>query len=359
MKHQVYRCVFLNFISLIFLSSLFAGNIEEMGSEQESSAPQKYTVDLLPDLEVLSLSCNPVSPTILETGEYTAVVKNVGDATAGASHVSIRIGSQTGIKYAVPALDPGETYSVTRYQRQSVALYYRVEAIADCNNEVTELVEDDSSITEKGPNEEWLNVLISNKVPNLAVTSLTFTPEVPNTDDTIQITAIIENIDKGTAAASTAILKIGSESFPPNYPVPLLKKGDTYTLTREINLPITQQFLVEVFADSAEIINEPDEDDNIETNMISVVHPVKIGSHESTETNRMILLVYSAPNSLNTLYSCTSLSTGTWTECSCALSVDGPIAITPIFTDYMGEVLIYVDKQSAPRQFYKVIRNIN
>jgi CARDB protein len=95
----------------------------------------------LSDLIVESLTHTPASPTTADMITFTAVVKNVGSAGAGASTLELRIGGETPgapqTQLAVPALGPGQSFTAQR-QLQLSAGNYRNTATADVTNVVAE-----------------------------------------------------------------------------------------------------------------------------------------------------------------------------------------------------------------------------
>jgi hypothetical protein len=101
------------------------------------------------DLIVESLTHSPASPTTLNTITFTAVVKNIGNATAGPSTLNFKIGGETfGQDFAIPGLTPGEIFTVQRQELLGVAQNYRNTVMADSNNEVIETMEDNNQKTD-------------------------------------------------------------------------------------------------------------------------------------------------------------------------------------------------------------------
>jgi hypothetical protein len=102
-----------------------------------------------PDLIIESLTHSPASPTTLNTISFAAVVKNVGNAQAGTSTLNLKVGGETfGQDFAIPGLAPGESFTVQRQALLEVAQNYRNTGMADSNNQVTELREDNNQKTD-------------------------------------------------------------------------------------------------------------------------------------------------------------------------------------------------------------------
>lgn len=94
------------------------------------------------DLAVVSLTHSPAGPTAGSPITFTATIKNVGLGRAKPSVLAFRVGSETppGQTFAVPALDPGDSYSVSRHE-VLVPQRYRNTVVADVNNDVQEVDE--------------------------------------------------------------------------------------------------------------------------------------------------------------------------------------------------------------------------
>jgi subtilase family serine protease len=103
------------------------------------------------DLVVSSLTHSPASPTTADTITFTAVVKNIGTATAPASTLMFKIGGETPgapeTLFAVPALAPGETFQVQR-QATLIAQNYINTATADYTGSVPETNETNNTTTD-------------------------------------------------------------------------------------------------------------------------------------------------------------------------------------------------------------------
>ncbi len=102
-----------------------------------------------PDLVVFSLTHSPASPTTVDLITFTAVVKNIGTGSAGASTLSFQIGGESSPPtFSVPVLAPGATHTVQRQLVLGVAQNYINTAIADVNNDVTESNEANNQSTD-------------------------------------------------------------------------------------------------------------------------------------------------------------------------------------------------------------------
>jgi broad specificity phosphatase PhoE len=97
------------------------------------------------DLTVTSLTHSPTNPTTTDLITFAAVVKNIGNERAGPSTLSFRVGGETFPQMIdIPALTPNETLTAERKLRLSVARHYRNTAIADVDNHVLEMDENNN-----------------------------------------------------------------------------------------------------------------------------------------------------------------------------------------------------------------------
>jgi len=97
------------------------------------------TVAVMPDLVVDSLTWSPTDPSTVDLITITAVVENVGSATAGASSLELSLAAEVGAPtYAIPALDPGETHQIQRQETIGAPADYNITATADINDDVVE-----------------------------------------------------------------------------------------------------------------------------------------------------------------------------------------------------------------------------
>lgn len=80
-------------------------------------------------------------------------------------------------------------------------------------------------------------IRIGPPTPDLVVSSLTHTPVTPDSNDQIELTAVVENVGNGSAAASALCFEIGGESCATDpddtlFDVPSLAPGATFEVLR-------------------------------------------------------------------------------------------------------------------------------
>jgi len=102
-----------------------------------------------PDLVVASLTHSPTNPTTADTMTFVVMVQNIGNATAGASVMSLTVGWEVdSLCYIVPSLAPNATYQVTYTHQVVYAQSYLNTATADATNVVTESNESNNVATD-------------------------------------------------------------------------------------------------------------------------------------------------------------------------------------------------------------------
>ena len=120
-----------------------------------------------------------------------------------------------------------------------------------------------------------LSLVLFGCKPDLRIESLTHSPEIPTTADTITFTAVVKNIGPETAGQSTLALKVGGETIPETYPVPSLNPGEKHTVQRQENLSVAQRYRNTATADFNDDVNESNETNNQKIDEYRVVPPIK------------------------------------------------------------------------------------
>lgn len=109
---------------------------------------------------------------------------------------------------------------------------------------------------------DTVTVSVSIELPDLVISSFTYSPASPNTANPITFTAVVENIGTGSANVSVLSFKIGGESNPPTFNVPALASGATYEVQRQEVFDIAQGYIYTVIADVNNDVTESDETNN-------------------------------------------------------------------------------------------------
>ncbi|MFC1660564.1 CARDB domain-containing protein, partial [Gemmatimonadota bacterium] len=153
------------------------GTVAE-SNEANNQRTDNFTVTTAPqpDLVVSSLTHAPASPTTDDPVTLAAVVRNDGNATAGASTLRLEVTGAAATTHDVPQLAPGQTYSVPRPLGTLAAGSYTVTATADDGGTVAESNEANNQRTDNF-------TVTTAPQPDLVVSSLTHAPASPTTDD--------------------------------------------------------------------------------------------------------------------------------------------------------------------------------
>jgi subtilase family serine protease len=213
-----------------------------------------------PDLEVSSLTHAPLNPTISDTITITAIVRNSGDEASISSTLEIDVaGEATPATYAIPSLNPSDTYQVQRQVSLTTPGVYQVKATADLDDDVTETNETNNETTD--------NIIVT--APDLTVSSLGHLPIDPTNIDTITITAIVEN--EGDAAAGASTLEIDVDGDALTYAVPSLNPSETHQVQRQLVLNTPGAYVVTATADMNHAVTESNENNNVTTDTIDVI----------------------------------------------------------------------------------------
>ena len=108
---------------------------------------------------------------------------------------------------------------------------------------------------------------------DLTVVSLTHSPAVPTTKDTITFTAVVKNKGIKAAEPSTLALQVGGETTPATYSVPGLSPGETHTVQRQETLSVAQGYRNTATADYKQEIKELNENNNQKIEDYRVLKP--------------------------------------------------------------------------------------
>ncbi len=233
---------------------------------------------IAPDLIVASLTHDPANPTTADTITFTATVENVGTDHAPASTLMFKIGGETTgdpqTLFAVPALGPGDSFSVQR-QAQLTALGYTNTATADFNDVIFEIDETNNTTTD--------NYVVT-VPPDLVVESMTHAPANPTILDTMTFTATVRNNGVGPAPATTLMFKIGGETpgaAQTLFAVPALSPGESFTAQRQEQLTVAQGYINTATADHNSDVTETDEGNNTTTDNYVVTEPPDVPTQVS------------------------------------------------------------------------------
>lgn len=216
-----------------------------------------------PDLVVSSLDHAPADPTNIDNVTITAIVENIGDATATTSTLELDVDGDV-TTYEVPPLDPTDTFQVQRQVLFGTPGSYDVEATADVDDDVNESDEGNNTAA------DTIDVI---EAPDLIVSSLDHAPVDPFTNDIVTITAEVQNI--GGTTATTTTLEIDVDGDVTTHEIPILAPSETHQVQRQVSFPSAGNYPVTATADDTDEEAESNEANNTAEDEIVVVEPPK------------------------------------------------------------------------------------
>jgi subtilase family serine protease len=220
-----------------------------------------------PDLEIDTISFVPADPTTRDSITFSVRVRNNGPGISSPCYLQLKIGGESmPPEYLVPAMASGATYTRERKMLLPIALTYLGIAYIDSRGEIAETSETnnrDSIIFSVDPPPR----------PDLEISSFTKSPASPTTRDSITFSVQVRNNGPGISSSCYLRLKIGGESMPPEYLIPAMAPGATYTRERKMLLPIALTYLGIAHIDYGNDILESDETNNIDSLIFTVDPP--------------------------------------------------------------------------------------
>jgi subtilase family serine protease len=220
-----------------------------------------------PDLIVSEISIMPTNPYTTDAIVVKAVCKNIGTATAGASHMRFKIGGESiPPVYDIESLAPGAARQWLRGVNLTVAQNYLITVTADANSEVVESNETNNLKTFS------FTVLAPGK-PDLIVESITAIPAAPHVGDHVNITVKYANIGTATAVKFITITTVGGEA-PPAMPATYhnVRPGNKFSESRTVTFDHAGNFLIKSIIDANNEVVEILETNN-EKHLVLVVRP--------------------------------------------------------------------------------------
>jgi hypothetical protein len=98
--------------------------------------------------------------------------------------------------------------------------------------------------------------------PDFIIDSVSVSPAIPDTTDTVTITATVKNTGPGFGRHSKVSVAIGDEASPQKYFIPALIPDDSFSISRKALLPDARQYRAEAVADADSAVFELDETNN-------------------------------------------------------------------------------------------------
>jgi len=238
--------------------------VDELNNVKESNeSNNEYTATYTtspPDLIIDKITWAPLNPSKNDTVSINATVKNQGSGRADACHVAYFIDGELKSTVPVNALEAGASVNVTfnwtvtsdKLQVRTVVDYYQnVSESDETNNEKT--------------------ATISTLAPDLAVTSITWSPINAAVGDTVSINATIKNLGGGRSEKTHAACIIDNvvTSSPD---IPEIIGGGEAVLTFSW-VATGGSHTIRVIADYDNLIEETTKDNNSLSVTVNVIPP--------------------------------------------------------------------------------------
>jgi|GEM_PF-1913312 len=263
--HQVQRQLVLSIPGIYGVTAIAdPGDDIAESDETNNSTTDTINVTEAADLIITSLVHAPANPTITDSITITAIVENRGNTLATTSTLEIDVdGELVPPAYKVPPLSPMETYQVQRQISLATPGIYQVTATADLDGDVPESNELNNTSVD--------NIDVAQALcPDLVIGSLSCSPEIAITSETITIHVEIVNVGDALATTTSLWLLVDDETVPAEYIIPPLDIATSFTVERSLWIPEPGSYPVTASADVFDEIFEWDEGNNEQTIILDV-----------------------------------------------------------------------------------------
>lgn len=247
-----------------------------------------------PDLMVESIELTPSHPLIFEAVTVKIVVKNIGTDMSCSVNGSLRIDYDEIGVVVIPQLDHNENVTLTLYWTPDALGTHVVSFIADCYQEINE--------DDEGNNEMEVNVTVGGGDVDLEVYDIVIFPEIPSVGHNISFKPCIRNIGTDDSPSCEGVFYVDGEVLA-TVDIPPIVAGGSHTGESEEWMPgELGSYNITFWADSSEIIDEDDEDNNY--------YSVSLDVTGEDSTPPVVAITYS-PDSVTEMDSVTFYATAT------------------------------------------------
>jgi hypothetical protein len=226
-----------------------------------------------PDLVISKIEISPATPVVNNKVTFKVHVKNKGNAEAGPSKLSFKVGGESRPPITVvPSLGPGQEHIYTRIDTLTVAQNYRATAIADAEEDVDESNENNNVGTK-----DFTVVKLEVAKPDLIISNIEISPASPTVNELITFKVHVRNIGNARVSSSKLRFRVdGLSSTPINviYEIRALAAGEEYIQIRGNRLSVAQDYKLTATADYDEKVKESNENNNVKTKRFKVVSSV-------------------------------------------------------------------------------------
>ncbi|MBG6067359.1 CARDB domain-containing protein [Micromonospora ureilytica] len=210
-----------------------------------------------PDLVVSSVTWSPTSPSEVSPVTLSAVVQNIGSASAGATTVNFSLAGAVAGSASVGALAAGASTTVSFNAGTRPMGSYAVSAVVDPANTIVEQNNGNNSLTAASP-----LVVAQAPGPDLQVLSIASNPPNPAVGASVTFTVTVRN--RGTSATgATTVTRLVAGSTTLNTNTASIAAGATVTVAVSGSWTATSGgATITATADATNVVTETNETNN-------------------------------------------------------------------------------------------------
>ena len=218
-----------------------------------------------PDVKVLAVTLLPRNPREGDSVRVTAVIQNVGTATALPTKARVSVSGVTScVALDVPALEPGAAATVTCETGSWPAGSLYFEVMADATGILSEV--------DEGNNSSGVSVQVATtpKADLYFGGNVSAQPSLPRVGERVAFNVPVYNGGEVPSPESTTSLKIDGQVICPSVPTSGIPVGGTTIVRCEVDSLSEGSHLVEVCFDAGEHVSESNEGNNCGSMNLSV-----------------------------------------------------------------------------------------
>lgn len=165
----------------------------QVSESDEHNNEKTYTLSTLAaDLIIDSITWSPSEPSVGSTVIFSITIRNQGTVAASSNRVDFYIGGISRGYKDIGRIDPGGALTET-FSWFSKAGQHEIKAIADKNDSVPEINEDNNETT----------VVFSALLPDLITEDISWSPETPSIGDNVSFMVLVTNQGSGVSGNAT------------------------------------------------------------------------------------------------------------------------------------------------------------
>ncbi|MFA5308299.1 MAG: CARDB domain-containing protein [Dehalococcoidales bacterium] len=284
-------------------------------SNEKNNEQSSTIVPFMPDLAVGTVTWSPLDIGDGITVTFDIIVQNLGSIRAGASRLAYYVdGEMTGFTY-IGSMDPGSTVT-EHFTWVATAGPHRIDIVADANNQILEIDEDNNT------------KVVSLPPPDLTVLDIGVSPLDVAVGDTVSVIATIKNQGKSVTQPSLATLYVDG-ALVDSTELPPIGIGASY----DVSLDWVTEAGTHTFKITADIDNtviESDEVNNDKEMKFATLTPDLVVQDFFWETNNEL-----ASNEIHCIITVKNAGTGTAGSSQLKYYFED----TPAFTEDMPPIL--------------------